>query len=254
MKKLLVAFSIFLSFSTFAKGGCSPELPFGVPLIKKDVIELCKTGYFSLYDAKSKIPALVTYVLEKEELANCVDRDSSFSEDKELSPNQRSTTKDYRKSGYDMGHLANAADFKWSIQAQADVALMSNMTPQTPALNRGFWRILEEETRGWASESSIAIFTGPVYSKTKSKTIGDGVVVPEAFFKILVNVNKNEAISFIAKNENELNSFDRSITTISQIQKQTGINFQFPKSLVQKKAIWAKVDPPKELKFCLTGR
>lgn len=229
---------------------CSNEIPFGIPIIKKNVVQLCKTGYVSLYDAKAKIPALVTYVLEAEELSQCVDRDSSFTEDKELSPEQRSSTKDYRKSGYDMGHMANAADFRWSPEAQQDVALMSNMTPQLASLNRGFWKILEEETRDWAAKSNIVIFTGPIYSKSSSM-IGNGVIVPHAFFKILVNINTNELVAFKVDNKDQFANFDSSISSVSEIQKLTGIKFNIPKNVVHRKTVWDKMPTDKTMKLCL---
>ena len=49
----------------------------------------------------------------------------------------------YKGYGFDRGHLAPSADFKWSRSALAASYYYSNMSPQRPALNRGKWARLE---------------------------------------------------------------------------------------------------------------
>ena len=61
-------------------------------------------------------------------------------------------TGDYTKSGYDRGHMAPAADMKWSKQAMEESFYMSNICPQNPNLNRGDWNDLEEKSRQWAKK------------------------------------------------------------------------------------------------------
>ena len=55
----------------------------------------------------------------------------------------------YRGSGYDRGHLKPAADSKGSMEEMESSFLMTNMAPQTPNLNRGIWKQLEEAVRNW---------------------------------------------------------------------------------------------------------
>lgn len=42
----------------------------------------------------------------------------------------RATNADYRGSGFDRGHLAAAANHKWSQKAMADTFYLSNVAPQ----------------------------------------------------------------------------------------------------------------------------
>jgi endonuclease G len=68
---------------------------------------------------------------------------------------------DYTNSGFDRGHLAPAGDMKWSETAMDESFLMSNISPQKPAFNRGIWKKLEEKIRSWAIENdSIIVVTG----------------------------------------------------------------------------------------------
>ncbi|HIA67314.1 TPA: hypothetical protein EYN98_14900 [Candidatus Poribacteria bacterium] len=54
--------------------------------------------------------------------------------------------------------------------------LLTNMSPQVPNLNRGMWRILEEQIRKWAlKEQELYIITGPII-RPNYKTIGPNKV------------------------------------------------------------------------------
>ncbi len=63
----------------------------------------------------------------------------------------------------------------------------SNMCPQTPKLNRGIWKKLENYTRGLVGEDdSVLVWCGSVAKS--GRTIGpDDVVVPDYCWKILFN-------------------------------------------------------------------
>ena len=83
-------------------------------------------------------------------------------------PHRNATTGDYRRSGYDRGHLAPAADMAFSRQTMADSFFMSNMSPQKPAFNREIWKDLEALVRSFAiTEQKIVVVTGPILPKKK---------------------------------------------------------------------------------------
>jgi DNA/RNA endonuclease G (NUC1) len=215
---------------------CTAQAPFGFPRTKKlDVQAICRTGYLALHDNKAKIPAYVSYVLKPENAVGCAERDSSFSPDRSLPPGMRAETKDYAKSGYDIGHLANAADLRYSILAQSTAAILSNAAPQLAAFNRGIWLKLESATRGWAisRDSSLLIYVGPIYNVKQDPTIGKGMVtVPHAFFKIITDLKTHEVLVFIFKHEGSSNELKVFITSFAEVQKQTGIVFPLPKNPV----------------------
>lgn len=80
----------------------------------------------------------MAWELTREETKGEADRYDKFMPDPEL-PEPRVVHKDYTKSGYDRGHMAPAADMKWSKQAMAESFYMSNICPQVGNLNRGDW-------------------------------------------------------------------------------------------------------------------
>lgn len=73
---------------------------------------------------------------------------------------------DYSRSGFDKGHMAPAADMKWSNEAMKESFYFSNVCPQHPELNRRKWKTLEDKVREWAvADSAILIICGPVTNK-----------------------------------------------------------------------------------------
>ena len=78
-----------------------------------------------------------------ESINGIAERFSDFKEDDILPKHLRATLADYRGNGFDRGHMAPAADHRSSQEAMADTFYLSNMCPQCPQLNRGYWAMLE---------------------------------------------------------------------------------------------------------------
>lgn len=64
---------------------------------------------------------------------------------------------DYRRSGFDRGHMAPAADMRWSATAMSESFYLTNICPQTPSLNQGDWNRLEGKIRDWARRDSAVV-------------------------------------------------------------------------------------------------
>ena len=79
------------------------------------------------------------YCLTEEELVKNTSRSNDFRPDPEISTGSASLA-DYRKSGYDRGHLSPAADFAFDEKAMSETFFMSNMSPQAGSFNRGIWK------------------------------------------------------------------------------------------------------------------
>ena len=134
-----------------------------------------------------------------------VNRDRfSFHEDKQLPACVRSILNDYRKSGFDRGHLAPAADHKDSEKSMKDTFLLSNISPQDPNLNRVYWAKLEKYVRELVyKHGKVTVVTGPLFlPKTRKdgkkfvsyQVIGNNnVAVPTHYFKIIRAKSLEEA-------------------------------------------------------------
>lgn len=248
MKHILVVLSLLFSLGavsaqqiTLPIEECKVHAPFGFPSTKKtSVSKICRVGYFTIHDNKAKIPVVTSYVLKVQHSMGCEERDNSFSIDRSLPYSSRSGNKDYAKSGYDIGHMANAADLKYSQEAQASAAILSNAAPQLPEFNRGIWKKLEDTTRGWvmSRQSDILIYVGPVYNPKTDRTIGKGFVgVPHAYFKILTDLRTNESQVFLMEHKGSRAEFQTFVTSLAEVQKRTGIVFPMPPA-VKFTSVW----------------
>lgn len=138
---------------------------------------------------------------------------------------------DYWYSGYDRGHLAPSADFRWSQRAISESYVYSNMSPQRPELNRERWAELEGFIRGhvWAKERQLYVVTGPVLEEGLA-TITQGpnvVAIPKEFYKLVLDLTPGEekAIAFLLPNGACNQPLISYATTVDAIERKTGLNF-----------------------------
>lgn len=191
---------------------------------------LKRTGYVASYNKTTLLPNWVAWHLTAERTEGSAKRSGvDFAEDTEV-PEPRATDWDYYNSGYDRGHMCPAADNKWSKKAMEESFLFTNMCPQNGNLNRGDRNEMEMACRKWAKKyGDLYIVCGPILYKGKHKTIGKNkVVVPEAFFKVVLRTGDNpQAIGFIYKNTSGNRPKDSYVNTVDEVERITGIDF-FP--------------------------
>lgn len=189
---------------------------------------LKRKGYTLSYNADYKTPHWVAWELTKKETKGKEGRTDKFLPDPDAR-GAKAYTGDYTKSGYDRGHMAPAADMKWSRKAMEESFYMSNICPQNPNLNRGDWNDLEEKSRHWAKKYGVVyIACGPIYDNKRPKRIGNNkVAVPDAFYKVvLINDKKNpKAIGFIFPNKAGHKPLKKYVVTVDSVEKRTNIDF-----------------------------
>jgi endonuclease G len=135
----------------------------------------------------------------------------------------------YDGFGYDRGHLAPSADFKWSKTALSESYFYSNMSPQLDDFNRGSWAKLEGMLRKYVSENNEDLFivTGPILTDDLD-VIERGinkVSIPKYYFKIAYDVKNNRAIGFVLPNEKIYYPIEYYSVSIDSIEKLTNIDF-----------------------------
>jgi endonuclease G len=187
-------------------------------------------GLNLLHDNQARIASWVSYVLTRERTLACAARIDNFSPDPLLRQRSRAETSDYRRSGFDMGHMAPNADQSWHPTVQVESFYLSNVAPQLASVNRGLWRELETIVRGWAFERhSITVYVGSVYAPGAATIGANRVVVPSAFYKIVVDNHSRQSLAFLFPHRAGLGDHISSVqTSVAQIQAATGITFPVP--------------------------
>ena len=190
---------------------------------------LRRATYIVSYNKETKIPNWVAWHLTADHTDGPYKRLNNFHEDAET-PWPRATLSDYRGSGWSRGHMCPAGDNKWDEKAMYDSFSLVNVCPQNNSLNSGLWNSIEMDCRRWANlYGDIYIVCGPVLMKKEHETIGENeVVVPEAFFKVVLCLNGSpKAFGFIVRNTEGNKKHDLYYNSVDQVERITGIDF-FP--------------------------
>lgn len=185
------------------------------------------TGYAFLYSEAHEQSRWVAYELTAEETQKRFERSDRFRPDPKVS-SETASDADYRRSGYDRGHLAPASDMGWSEQAMEESFYYSNISPQEPSFNRGIWKRLEEQVRQWAIENeAIYVVTGPVLTDQLPNIGSNKVSIPEYFYKALLHYRngKPKAIAFLMPNAASKEPITSFAISIDSLEEVTGLDF-----------------------------
>lgn len=193
-----------------------------------DEIILKRLAYTVSYNNKMKNPNWVAWELTRKETTGVQERSNKFVPDPDLKE-PRAKSSDYTHTGYDRGHMAPAADMKWSRHAMEESFYMSNVCPQNQKLNRGDWNDLEDACRGWAKKyGTVYIACGPIYDHPNPKRIGTNkIAVPDRFFKVVLIYNRKDpmALGFVFPNLAHSQDLDKYQMTVDDIEHLTGYDF-----------------------------
>ncbi|GAA4949036.1 DNA/RNA non-specific endonuclease [Algibacter agarivorans] len=186
-------------------------------------------GYSLSYNEEHEQSEWVAYELKKSHLSNTNHKRPYFEIDKSVKTGA-ANWRNYKKSGYDRGHLCPAGDRRYSKSAHDETFLTSNISPQEHQFNAGLWNTLEQKIRYWARKyDGVFVVTGGVL-KGNMKTIGDeDVSVPNQFYKVLIdnNTGKTKMIAFLIPHTDSDRPLYEFVVSVDEIEALTGVDF-FP--------------------------
>lgn len=137
---------------------------------------------------------------------------------------------EYDGYGYDRGHLAPSADFRWSSRALSESYFYSNMSPQRPDFNRGIWADLEGVVREYVVQhpkGQLYVVTGPVLKPglPKVERSPNGVTIPEYYYKVVMDLDNQRGIGFMIPNQKSVEGLETYTYTINRVEEITGLDF-----------------------------
>jgi endonuclease G len=185
----LVLLPLALCASFINKDNCSK-------IINKQAFTIC-------YDYEMKGAKYVTYRLDGL-LVNKLNikKRKSFYSEKNIPKKYRSQRRDYVGTGYDRGHLAPDASFDYNEKILRKTYTMANIIPQAPTVNRRLWFKVERLERKIAvALGYVDVINGIVYGLNPKRIGKNKIAVPEAFWKIIYNDEKNYKKCFLYQND-----------------------------------------------------
>ncbi|XP_039201012.1 endonuclease G, mitochondrial [Crotalus tigris] len=222
-----------------ARGGSGELAKYGLPGLSQ---LRSRESYVLCYDPRARSALWVVERLEAATLRGSSERAAcDFREDDSVHPYHRASNADYRGSGFDRGHLAAAANHKWSQKAMGDTFYLSNIAPQNPHLNQNAWNNLEKYCRSLTkTHQNVYVCTGPLFLPrtepdgkmyVKYQVIGrNHVAVPTHFFKVLILEKPSgevELQSYVLPNApvDEKTPLQRFLVPIESIERSSGLLF-----------------------------
>lgn len=205
-------------------GGLPDASRYGHP-----VVVLTNVGYLSGYCEAHRNPAWVGFSVSSITVGGTAKRPGKFITDTRTT--SRVGHDDYTGSGYDRGHMAPnyAIATRYGPEAQRETFLLSNIIPQTPNLNRIWWRLLEEkEANDFAMRlERVWVLTGPVFSGEVKKLRG-GVAVPAACFRIILDEENGQprVLAFLTpQTVTGHEPLAQFLTSARDVERETGLDF-----------------------------
>lgn len=160
-------------------------------------------GYVVGFSAEHGQPQWSAHAIRRDIFDVCLAREEDFFEDLSLVGAARLSQ--YRSSGFQRGHMAPAADFRWSPKASAASNILSNIAPQPADMNEGLWADLEISIRRYLqmrdSLTELFVVTGPVLENGLKKLKDTSrVSIPKRFFKVVINLKDQQGFAFLMEN------------------------------------------------------
>lgn len=188
------------------------------------------TAYATGYSDERKNPLWTAYKLVPDRIGTNLKRPKNFTTDDRTLARVR--TSDFSHTGYERGHMAPNSPIAdcWGQKAQLETFLLSNICPQSKALNEEVWENMERtEATRYSKSEPVWVICGPLFSD-KPTTIKNGVQIPERFYRIVIRERsgKPDVMAFdvpqtVKGNEKP----DQFLTTVSDIQSKSHLDFMW---------------------------
>lgn len=226
----------------------------GLPALEEGDTLIEHSAMYMVYSEQHEQAKWVAHIVTPDVLRGSVGRTNDFRADPKISTGsaveadyflkyeQDDGSYEYDGFGYDRGHLAPSADFRWSRKALSESYYYSNMSPQVPELNREGWADLEGIIRAYITmypTTQLYVVTGPVLTDNllKIERSVNGLSIPERYFKILYDADHQRGIAFLMPNAELSYPTESYAVSINEVEDLTGIDFFVTLDDVQERVI-----------------
>jgi hypothetical protein len=171
-------------------------LLFSTSNLNEDIIFIEKKIYTVKYSQKLEQPLEITYrsINRKSKVKN---KNLNFYLEKGV---HTSNNADYHNNIYDKGHLVPAGSFSDNISNLRETYSFLNCSLQHQDLNRGEWRLVEEQERIWDNYEPLTVKIEVLFDENSVK-LSSGATVPSGYVKHIYFENSKKHMCFYFKNE-----------------------------------------------------
>ncbi|MBT3070629.1 DNA/RNA non-specific endonuclease [Rhodomicrobium sp. Az07] len=201
----------------------------GFPAIKSEQLAretygLCYSEVALLYSGVSRTPLWAAEMLTPARIAaaRTLTRigSHSFHDETRLPTEVRSQLSDFKRSGFDRGHMAPNGDMS-TRKAQEESFSLANMIPQHPCNNEVLWEGIESAVRDVAESTTVYVVTGPAFLGAELESLKGRVLVPTHVFKAVYVPSRNAAAAYFAPNDD---SQSWETLSIDELEAKVGVD------------------------------
>lgn len=236
----------------------SVHLTLGIPTDANpaDDLLVVKEQYALSYNPTRNDPNWVSWNLNASHFGPAKRFSGKFMPDQQLPGGvYRVRHEDYSGSGYDRGHMVRSEERTASDADNQATFTTTNLLPQYHDLNAGPWLRLEEYCQHLAQRGGkeLYIVAGGIFS-ANPPTIGKGVAVPDATFKIVVVLERGQGLGEVTPQTRVIaasmpnkkgiqgEGWGQYRTTVDEIERQTGYDFLPEVPEAAQRAVEGRID------------
>lgn len=198
--------------------------------IQPDDITILDRGEFIVgWSPSLRRPVWCAYHVTQDELYPAGKR-PAFTKDREAANSPAPGAYDH--SGYHRGHMVpnHAIESRYGSAEQKKTFMMSNIAPQTAALNCGVWRDLEHRIADlWPRRyGEIWVVVGSIPNDMKETLSGSDIEVPSRFFQVVVAQEGMDVRAFAVLFDQNVSWREwaaRNLVTIDELEELSGLDF-----------------------------
>ena len=126
---------------------------------------------------------------------------------------------EYAGTGYDEGHLADAADFAGNCVNEELTFRFYNCLPQTPNLNRGIWKHWESVARKESQTDSLFVVAGGIWTSNKHE---GKLFIPDQCWKVIFSKTTHKPLHILLFTNEFQNNTVKVLPSVADLEKILG--------------------------------
>lgn len=207
---------------------CVGQYPGGVrpvyvhPGLDRRTTTICYHAFSVGYSGLTRTPLWSAERLTAEAVASAHElaRVDDFHPDDHLAGRDQASLDDYRRSGFDRGHMTPSGDMP-DARDQDESFTLANVVPQTRELNRHLWSDIEHDVRQLTrTHTTIYVVTGPIFAGAALDSLHGHVAVPTSTYKA-VFIPGGGAAAYVATNTRHP---QLQIVSIAELRRRVGVD------------------------------
>lgn len=128
---------------------------------------------------------------------------------------------DYRRSGFDRGHMAPSGNMS-TYSSQQESFNLVNIIPQNSTQNRNQWAKVEQAVRNMAFGQQVFVITGVLFEGQTVQSLNNRVLIPTSVYKVVYLPAAKQAAAYVLGNHDTARL---EYASVEQLERRAHLSF-----------------------------